>query len=1312
MVRRALWTWVAAGLFALVAAMAPVTAEPSKFSASGPRQVAPFEPTADGAVMPCMVPPRPGTVITPAQSAAMKRLRAQQMSAMRAAGKPRAQIGSHKVVVLLVDFSDSPGTRNAQYFRDLLFSPNQPGAGSMHDFYARASHGQVDFSGTVVNNGVTDWFRASQTKAYYEANNGAGLLREIILAADPYIDYSQFDENADGVIEHLIIIWAGPDTGWGTFFWPHASGINVATADGVRTGGYNFVQEDFPMGTYAHEMGHNLGLPDLYDYDSGAAASQGVGGFCLMAGGSWGGGGADPSVPSAWCRYALGWETPTNVTGPINNRTLVPADAGGALPANLTYRLWRKGQTGGSEYFIIENRQQSVIPGQGLLVWHVDESVTNSNNDQWYPGLPGSSHYLVALEQADGKWDMEHNTNGGDSNDPYPTATVTAFDGSTTPNSHDYADADTECKIRNIQRSGTDILLDMTTSNATAPVSIQVSQQPTDTSATQAITPAVQVRLLDSIGQVVDWATQNVTVAIGTNPGTSTLSGTTTVAAVAGVATFPGLSLDKVGTGYTLRFSSAGCGDAITNAFNITAGAPTTLAFAVHPSNVAAGQAIAPPVEVQLYDAGGNPATGDNSTVVTVAIEAASNATGATLGGTLTATAIAGRAYFSDLTMNKVGTNYRLTAAITGVGPVPSNTFDVTAGAVDGLAVVASPGNGTAGVVLAPSAQVRVVDSFGNPVNGATNDITVELVTPSGTPPALGGTLTHAAVGGLATFNNLVVNQAGAGYTLRFTATGLNTAVSAAFDIAPNVAASLAWVQAPSNSLALTPISPSPTVELLDAYGNRATGDSTSTLRVALGTNTTGATLSGTLTKRAALGLVTFADLALDKVGTGYTLVAGGTGLAAVTSTGFDITPGAPTTMAIVVQPSNVAAGSPIAPAVDVQLYDGGGNPAAADNSTVVTMALQPASNTTGATLSGTATATASAGLARFAALSLDKVGTGYRLVASFTGATPVVSDPFDVTPGVATTLAMVTSPADGTAGVALAPAPQVRVLDALGNTVPTASVTAALQVPSGTLPTILGTTTQAAVAGVATFDDLMVNLVGTGYTLRFTSPGLTDAVSTAFAIAPSAATSMAWVQQPTAALTLAAIAPAPTVELLDAFGNRATGDSTTTLDVALGTNPSSATLSGGLSQTAAAGVVTFSGLSINRVGTGYTLTASGSGLASTASAAFNILGRTPDASKSTATLTPAVMGTDGQLATLRIVLHDSSDLPVQGNLPGTRSLVSDPATGLTATDLGAASDDNGVCEVRFSASTPGSYTVAPRIDSATLASSPLLVQS
>src|SRR5207302_1506810 len=143
------------------------------------------------------------------------------------------------------------------------------------------------------------------------------------------------------------------------------------------------------------------------------------------------------------------------------------------------------------------------------------------------------------------------------------------------------------------------------------------SVQPSTTAAGAAITPAVQVTAQDAQGNTATGFTGNVTVAIGTNPSTGTLEGTKGVAAVAGVATFANLSIDKVGTGYTL--TATGAGSANRTVFSVPTRRFFRSVFSVQPSTTAAGAAITPAVQVTAQDAQGNTATGFTGNI-TVAI--------------------------------------------------------------------------------------------------------------------------------------------------------------------------------------------------------------------------------------------------------------------------------------------------------------------------------------------------------------------------------------------------------------------------------------------------------------------------------------------------------------------------------------------------------------------------------------------------------------------------------------------------------------------------------------------------------------------
>src|SRR5439155_463228 len=183
---------------------------------------------------------------------------------------------------------------------------------------------------------------------------------------------------------------------------------------------------------------------------------------------------------------------------------------------------------------------------------------------------------------------------------------------------------------------------------------------------------AVQVTVLDGQGNTATGFTGNVTVAFGSNPGGGTLAGTTTVAAVSGVASFGSLSIAKVGTGYTLTGAAAGLPAATSAAFNVTPGTANQLVFTVQASTAVADRTISPAVQVTARDAQGNLVSAFAGSV-TVAL--GTNPSGGTLAGTTTVTAAGGVATFGTLSVDKVGTGYTLTATAPGLSGATSSAF-------------------------------------------------------------------------------------------------------------------------------------------------------------------------------------------------------------------------------------------------------------------------------------------------------------------------------------------------------------------------------------------------------------------------------------------------------------------------------------------------------------------------------------------------------------------------------------------------------------------------------------------------------------
>ena len=839
---------------------------------------------------------------------------------------------------------------------------------------------------------------------------------------------------------------------------------------------------------------------------------------------------------------------------------------------------------------------------------------------------------------------------------------------------------------------------------AAAAAKLAFLQQPSNTVAGVAISPAVTVRVLDAFDNLTS-STADVTLAIGTNPNSGTLSGTATVAAVSGVATFSTLSIDKAGTGYTLGASSTDLTGATSSTFDITAAAAAKLAFLQQPSNTVAGVAISPAVTVRVLDAFDNLTS--STADVTVAIGTSPGS--GTLSGTTTVAAVSGVATFSNLSIDKAGTGYTFAASSVDLTGATSSAFNITAAAGAKLVFLQQPTNAVSQTAISPAVTVQILDAFDN-LTTSTANVTVAIGANPGSG-TLSGTATAAAVSGVATFSDLSIDKAGAGYTLAASGTDLTGATSSTFDITAGAANQLAFLQQPSNAVAGVAISPAMTVRILDAAGNLTT--STADVTLAIDTNPNSGTLSGTATVAAVSGVATFSTLSIDKAGTGYTLDASSTDLTGATSSTFDITPATAAKLAFLQQPSNTVAGVAISPAVTVQILDAFDNLTSSTAEVILTIGTNPGSGT----LSGTTEANAVSGVATFSNLSIDKAGTGYTLSAfSPSDLTGTTSSTFDITPAAPAKLAFLQQPSNAVAGVAINPAVTVRVLDAFDNlTSSTADVTVAI----GTNPgggTLSGTATVAAVSGVATFSNVSINKVGTGYTLDASSTDLTGATSSTFDITPAAATHFA-VSAP--ANATAGTSFNFTVTALDAFDNTATGysgtvhftssdapatlpvDSTLTsgvgtfaatlktagnqtltgtdtvtasiigtsgsvsvvagaanklafsaspsnavagtaignvvvqiqdvfgnlttstadVTVAIGTNPGGGTLSGTATVAAVSGVATFSNVSINKVGTGYTLGASSTDLTGATSSAFNI---TPAAATHFAVSAPA----------------------------------------------------------------------------------------
>lgn len=180
--------------------------------------------------------------------------------------------GTKNVLVLLVDFSDFPGTRPQNEFSDLLFSSGTYATGSMRDFYREASYNKLNVTGTVNGTGG-GWYRAPQPKSFYADNNygihGAypknaqKLVEDVIdlAIADPNVNFANYS-NGTGAVEALVVIAAGIgaeqtlNTG---DIWSHKWTISSPrTIDGVQVSKYFIAPENGRVGVMAHELGSSV----------------------------------------------------------------------------------------------------------------------------------------------------------------------------------------------------------------------------------------------------------------------------------------------------------------------------------------------------------------------------------------------------------------------------------------------------------------------------------------------------------------------------------------------------------------------------------------------------------------------------------------------------------------------------------------------------------------------------------------------------------------------------------------------------------------------------------------------------------------------------------------------------------------------------------------------------------------------------------------------------------------------------------------------------------------------------------------------
>lgn len=362
----------------------------------------------------------------------------QDMTSSKARAKRAAQnTGEKHGLVILVNFKDKSFTSTStpkETYENIVNGIDYKSSrnyGSVRDYFRAQSYGKLDFNFDIAGP-VT----LSQNMAYYGANDSDGndlrpgtMVWEACNAINDEVDFSQYDNDGDGEVDQVYIVYAGYGEASGassSTIWPHAwylseaskyeSGIGSQTFDGVKVDSYACGCELTGtsgktmdgIGTFCHEFSHCLGLPDFYctDYNHDQLTMSY---WSVMDTGCYCDYGYTPCSYTAYERWASGWTEPTELTTPTDITDMSNIDDEGEC-----YILYNSGNT--NEYFLLYNIQKkgwnSNAPGHGMLVLHVDYDQT-----EWAMNTPNntSSHLRMTPVCADNS--RSSSTLPGD---PYP----------------------------------------------------------------------------------------------------------------------------------------------------------------------------------------------------------------------------------------------------------------------------------------------------------------------------------------------------------------------------------------------------------------------------------------------------------------------------------------------------------------------------------------------------------------------------------------------------------------------------------------------------------------------------------------------------------------------------------------------------------------------------------------------------------------------------------------------------------------------------------------------------------------------------
>ncbi len=409
-------------------------------------------------------------------------------------------------------------------FTDKQFNPaNQAAlqtlANNLKQYFADQSGGKLNITPEFTfqtMNPIPTPYTLNHTESYYGTpDDAANLIIDAVAAADANVNFANYQcvmVIHAGYGDETSGIAGGGSEIWSMYYW--RTPTLASTNDGVSVNGATIVPEmehgtTSSLGIICHEFGHQLGLPDLYDTTD--ATEGGMGYWSIMAAGGYNGSpaGTKPAFVDPWCRVSLQWATVTNIT---DNQDSLSFESG------KVYRFEKGGAASGNDYFLAEKRGltglwDSGLPGEGLLIFHVDNSKSASTTPNDAPaGTPDGDvkmARLIELMVANGGNHLIVKPSSnirGLSNDPFPAGVNNKFHNTSSPSSKTWppGSANSYIGINNIVKTGTGASIGITADVVVKPKMTKVSGDGQAAAVNTMFALPLKINLAESSGGVTN----------------------------------------------------------------------------------------------------------------------------------------------------------------------------------------------------------------------------------------------------------------------------------------------------------------------------------------------------------------------------------------------------------------------------------------------------------------------------------------------------------------------------------------------------------------------------------------------------------------------------------------------------------------------------------------------------------------------------------------------------------------------------------------------------------------------------------------